>query len=111
VVEVDICNQRHGHTRLDPLERIGGFHIGYGQPHNVTPGFGELLDLPNGGSHVSGIGVRHGLDGNGCISAHRNGSNVDLSCFLSRMTGHNQQNSDAALSRIILECKGMGERE
>src|SRR5690554_6184071 len=77
IVEMDVGNQRYGHTRLDPSKGLGSLHAGHGHTHEVCPGGGEVFDLRDGGLDVAGIGIGHRLDADRRIAAHGHRPDLD----------------------------------
>ena len=63
VVKVDVHHYRDGAALFDLAHRLGGGHIGHRHPDNLAPRRRQSADLVEGGLHVVGAGVGHGLDG------------------------------------------------
>ena len=78
IVEVDVGDQRHVDLLLDLAERLGGVHVGDGNPHDVRTGIFQAADLRDGGSDVAGLGVGHALHGDRRIAAHRDVADPDF---------------------------------
>jgi hypothetical protein len=77
-VEVEVADQRHIHTHLresvtDWRNRRSGFARVDGEPHQFGSRASERLDLLCGAFDVRGIGVRHRLNDDGCVTAYADG--------------------------------------
>ena len=78
IVEVDVGDDRHRHLGDNLGQRFGRVLVRAGNPHYVRPGHFQIADLLDGGRHVGGQGVGHGLHRNGCIAADRHLADMDL---------------------------------
>ena len=71
VVEVDVGDQGQRALALDLPEGPGRLLIGHGQAGHFAARRGQAPDLGQGGPHVAGVGVGHGLH-------HHRGPAADL---------------------------------
>ena len=68
-----------GDSRDDRLQRLDVLLTRDGDPHDVGARLGHAVDLGHRGLEVGGLGLGHGLHGDGGPAADRHVSDVDLS--------------------------------
>ena len=84
VVKMNIRNDRDGEScLLDADNRIRRLHGGNGNAHDVTSRILKRTHLRNRRLGIQGIGVGHGLDGDGVIAADRQAADFHFSAFSS----------------------------
>jgi len=64
-MEVDIGDDGDGGLVQDFFEGVGVFFLWDGDPHDVSTGGGEFVDLGDAFVDVVGVAGGHGLDGDG----------------------------------------------
>src|SRR3990170_2100990 len=78
VVEVDVGHERDPDLPLDLPELFRRFLDRHGAADDVAARRLEGPDLQQGGLHVAGVGLRHGLHGDGSVASHRERAQLDL---------------------------------
>ena len=79
IVEVDIHHHWERTGLLDLGHRPGGGPIRDRHPHDLTSSRSQGTDLGQGGLHIVGAGIGHGLDGDRRPAADGDAAHMDLS--------------------------------
>ena len=79
IVEVDIHHHWERTGLLDLGHRPGGGPIRDRHPHDLTSSRSQGPDLGQGGLHIVGAGIGHGLDGDRRPAADGDAAHMDLS--------------------------------
>ncbi len=78
---MDIGNDGDAGLLFDEPEGFRRLHGGHGDTDDIGTDPLDPLDLLDGGGDICGLGVGHGLHGNGGIAPNRYITNHDLSGF------------------------------
>ena len=84
MVEMDVCDERHGHLRFDAGQRCGGFFIRHRDANQFASGRLKLPNLLDRRRDIPRIGRTHRLDGDRRIAADLDFADLNLPGFASR---------------------------
>ena len=99
-VKVDVRDDGNGRPRHHHGETFGGGVVVAGAAHDVRTGGGQGVNLLQGSFGIGSLRRRHGLDGNGGVAPHGNGTHGDLT---SCATGSQEAGRD--IHSPILPCQ------
>ena len=80
IIEMNVTDDGYGGTLLQGGNSFRRFHIRYRDPDNVTSGSMEIHDLSDGGIHIPGLGIAHGLYRNCRVTADRHIAHHQFFC-------------------------------
>ena len=81
VVKVDVGHQGQRRIPADASKGPGGLFIGHGEPGHMASGLFQSVKLAEGGFHIGGFGVGHGLNAEGGAAPNGHPPHHDLFCF------------------------------